>query len=61
MFIIKYIVFMNVQDYHFLWDFGHKFDSDVDEKALLHNLRNSKDLLEMHENKYMWKSCYKGI
>jgi hypothetical protein len=61
MFIIKYIDFMNVQDYHLLWDFGHKFDSEVDEKALLHNLRNNKDLLQMHENKYMWKSCYKGI
>jgi hypothetical protein len=61
MFITKYIDFLNIKDYQCLWDFGHNFDSDFDEKKLLHNLRKSIDLLEMHQDKCMWKSCYKGI
>jgi hypothetical protein len=58
-FINKYID-MSVNKYKLLWEFDADCDNIEDVKNMI-NLFNDKELLNLYDNKGLWKGCFGGM
>lgn len=55
-FVNKYIDF-SVDQYKFIWEFDHNWDSNYLEMELISLFKN-KTLLSFYNNKHQWKGCF---
>ena len=52
---------MSVNKYKLLWEFEHNWDQPIDEIQMIKLLNNSKELLDFHFNRALWKGCFGGM
>ena len=58
-FINKYIDF-TVDNYKFLWHFGHRWDQ-IDDETRMINKFNDLELMNFYKNKNLWQGCFGGM
>ena len=44
--------------YKKFWDFEHEWNDEKNEKRLIKQLDNNRDILKLHKNKNNWKGCF---
>lgn len=48
----------NTETYKILWTFEHNWDDQYNEKRIIGYLENNSELLELYQNKTLWKGCF---
>lgn len=57
-FVNRYINYISVKKYKFIWDFTHDCGDQIEDETRMINVFNDLELNKFYKNKNLWKGCF---